>query len=169
MGLKNKKKKPRDSAQKDADTRRPPYFRSRISAGSKLLPRDRVDAIVERARLRAIVAQACTEPSLPATGVTMLRLEAGDALDDQSFRATMPPYVFGETIACVIDAPHASGAAVGVEVSHGGLSNLIVGQVAAFELRPGDRVLQYASIGSGTSVSEIFTALASGAPERDRL
>jgi hypothetical protein len=79
MGLKNKKKKPSDSAHKDGDRGRSPYFRSRVSHGSKLLPaidgRSRA-ARVFRDTYHSMVAHCGGEDELPETMRLMCRRAA---------------------------------------------------------------------------------------------
>jgi hypothetical protein len=79
MGLKNKRKKPRDSAQKDAGTHRSPYFRSRVSHGSKLLPAidGRSSAMrVFRDTYHAMLSHCGGEDDVPETMRLMCRRAA---------------------------------------------------------------------------------------------
>ncbi|OON70559.1 non-ribosomal peptide synthetase [Hymenobacter sp. CRA2] len=67
-----------------------------------------------------------------------------------------------EHLAYVIYTSGSTGMPKGVMIEHAGIANTIQAQCAAFDIRPGERGLQFASSSFDASVSEIFIILAAG-------
>ncbi len=128
-------------------------------------PRDRLRFMIEDARLHLLLAEDGLRPDL-ADGVPVVGLSAllnaeveGDADDPAGAAVRVEP----EQAAYCIYTSGSTGTPKGVLVEHRGIPNLATEQIALFAVAPGDRVLQFAPLSFDASVSEIFTALLSGA------
>ncbi len=98
-------------------------------------------------------------PGLSAPlGIVLLDRVAGLSGD-----AFLAPEVDPENLAYVIYTSGSTGAPKGVELRHGGLSNVVSWNRGYYGLGPGERVSMVASPGFDGSVWEIWPALASGA------
>ncbi|WP_203737940.1 non-ribosomal peptide synthetase, partial [Actinoplanes italicus] len=123
---------------------------------------------------RAGCAYLPLDPDLPAERIAYMRAD-GDArividravLDDPRVRAARsgPPAVRvrGDQLAYLIYTSGSTGRPKAVQVTHGGLANLITGHRAVFGIGPETVRLQFASAGFDVAVAEAAVALASGA------
>jgi len=68
-----------------------------------------------------------------------------------------------DDLAYVIFTSGSTGLPKGVEIPHGALTNLCIQMAKEYEIRGGDRVLQFASLNFDVAVEEIFPTLAAGA------
>jgi amino acid adenylation domain-containing protein len=102
-------------------------------------------------------------PWLAPAGGQVLALDA--AADQLAALPDTDPQVAlsGDHLAYVIYTSGSTGRPKGVLVPHRGLTNLVLGQTAAFGISAADRILQFASFSFDAAVSETFMALAIGA------
>lgn len=125
------------------------------------LPPARAARMAEEAGVRRIVARAGAAPpeAVPGTRIPV-------DLDGPSGAPPITEPLPARAAAYVIFTSGSTGRPKGVVAEHGGVCNLAQAQIAAFGLGPGSVVLHYASFGFDASVSEVFTALLSGATLR---
>ena len=122
-------------------------------------PRERLGYMVERARASLLLGKRASAEQLPK-GPRFVALE-----DAQSSRVRRSPGGSRSTsanLAYMIFTSGSTGHPKGIELTHGGLCNLVDAQIEGFALTPESRVLQFASLGFDASVSEIFTTLSVG-------
>lgn len=123
-----------------------------LAAGAAYLP---VDSAQPPDRVAAVLADAC--PALVLTAGELRALEAATA---------SPAPVAEPDPACAAYVIHTSGSTgkpKGVVVPHAGIVHLVAAQRERFDVRPGARVLQYASVGFDVAVADLCMALLTGA------
>jgi amino acid adenylation domain-containing protein len=124
-------------------------------------PVERVRAIIEASQPELVlVHQSLGEwrPLLESKRMTLPALATAGAA---ASRASAPSLHL-ENAAYVVFTSGSTGRPKGVVVQHSGLLTMIEGQIAAFGVTRGSRVLQFASFSFDASVSEIFTTLCAG-------
>ncbi|HSF39926.1 MAG TPA: non-ribosomal peptide synthase/polyketide synthase, partial [Thermoanaerobaculia bacterium] len=140
-----------------------------LKAGGAYLPLDpevpaeRLASMLEDSGAGVLVAEDHLLPGLSGFPGRVVAL-AGDRERIGRESGEAPPSRVGpESLAYVIYTSGSTGRPKGVLLVHRGLLNLVAAQIPLFGLGYGRRALQVASFGFDASVSEIFTALLSGA------
>ncbi|MBF9135144.1 amino acid adenylation domain-containing protein, partial [Plantactinospora sp. S1510] len=128
-------------------------------------PAQRIGLMLADSRAIVVLGVADVLDELPASGVLSV------ALDDPMVRAQLAagpaqaPEVTptADALAYVIYTSGSTGTPKGVAVTHGGAVNLAVAQQLGVGVGPGDRVLQFASVGFDAATWEVLMASCSGA------
>ena len=126
-------------------------------------PAERIMSLLEDARPTVLlVGREATAPLLRFKGeIVAVDLASGwmTAMPDVDPKRIARP----DALAYVVYTSGSSGRPKGVMIEHGSLANYVVAAGVQFQLAPGDRVLQFASIGFDTAAEEIFPCLTRGA------
>ncbi|NUW36735.1 amino acid adenylation domain-containing protein [Nonomuraea sp. SMC257] len=126
-----------------------------------------VEAVVAMlAAWRAGAAYLPLDPAHPPARLDRLAAEAGVRATVTGTLAVLPgvPAPREEPgLAYVLHTSGSTGAPKGVAVEHAGLAARVRWMREAYELRPGDQVVQLAPLGSDTHAEELYPALAAGA------
>ena len=138
-----------------------------LEAGVAYLPLDpahppeRLAAALADAGAGRVLTRSRLAGRLPASVRLVLLDEPSEESTEES---TEPlPEVEPEDLAYVIYTSGSTGRPKGVAVSHRSLAAFVADAREAYELGPGDRILQFVSPAFDASVEEIFPALTSGA------
>ncbi|WP_171074144.1 non-ribosomal peptide synthetase [Nonomuraea basaltis] len=128
-----------------------------------LNPPERVAAAFADAGVGAVLSERGLAGKVPDTGVPVILLDA-DRATILRRPTTAPAQSAGpDDAAYVIYTSGSTGAPKGVEVPHLALANYTLHAAELYGIGPGDRVLQFASIGFDASAEEIYPCLTRGA------
>ena len=126
-------------------------------------PRERLAFMAGDSAAVVVLSSADLVARLPKGQARIVRIDAdaGDWADrppTPPLRSTRP-----EHLAYLIYTSGSTGRPKGVMLTHRGLVNHHLAVVALYRLAPGDRVLQFCSIGFDASIEEMFPTWAAGA------
>ncbi len=124
-------------------------------------PRERTRFIVEDARLALVLTQAKLRDRLSGSELRIVVADSKHLPDPPADAA--PVTVHPASLAYVIYTSGSTGQPKGAMIEHHSLSAFARAYIRAYDVGPGDRVLQFASPCFDTSVAEIFMALCAGA------
>jgi amino acid adenylation domain-containing protein len=126
-------------------------------------PRDRIGFMIEDAALRLVLTQRSLVEALPQTTATIICLDedrqtlANLSIDNPSAS------VAATNLAYAIYTSGSTGKPKGVMIEHRQIVNFTRVAANAYEIKEGDRVLQFASLSFDLSAEEIYPALSQGA------
>ncbi|MFP2934550.1 non-ribosomal peptide synthetase, partial [Pyxidicoccus sp. 3LG] len=124
-------------------------------------PRERLDFMLRDSGAPVLLTHSHLRDALPAFSGEVLEL---DTTELSRHPATAPTRVAtADHLAYVIYTSGSTGRPKGVMVAHRGVPNLARHMAEAMGLRPGHRVLQFASLSFDASVHEVMTTLLHGA------
>ncbi|WP_241483670.1 non-ribosomal peptide synthetase [Rhodococcoides fascians] len=127
-------------------------------SGAGYLP---IDTTLPAHRIREILTDAAPHTGIAVAGTETARphwLTVGED-EDETFQPRPVPV---DSTAYVIYTSGSTGTPKGVRVTHRGIADLVESQRALFDVTPGSRVLQFASLGFDASVFELLLAFGSG-------
>ncbi|HJY05831.1 MAG TPA: AMP-binding protein, partial [Bryobacteraceae bacterium] len=136
-------------------------------------PAERLSFMLEDAQPRVLIAQASLAKALPSSTAHCVLIDSERSTIERSSAEQVSDRGDAKNLAYVIYTSGSTGWPKGVMVQHGGLCNVASAQIRVFDIRPSDRVLQFASLSFDASIFEIIMALCSGASlwlaEREQL
>ncbi len=140
-----------------------------LKAGGAYLPLDpespdqRLVGVLQDAGAPVLLTRERMRERLPEYGRQMICLDAdGSFVAREDERNPLPRATPGNAV-YVIYTSGSTGGPKGVVVTHRSLVNLVTAAARTYELKPGDRVLQFTSCTFDPSAEEIFTCLVQGA------
>ena len=126
-------------------------------------PVERLDFMIQDSQVPVLLTQAALTDVLPQTKATVLRLDTDWACIGQESRINPPVRSTGASLAYMIYTSGSTGKPKGVLITQAALVNHNLACLRAYDLRAGDRVLQFTSLSFDISVEEIFPTWACGA------
>src|SRR5262245_5842670 len=126
-------------------------------------PRERLNFMLADAAAAVLLTQSGLRERLEAPGVRRLELDGEAAAIAAHPKSAPAGTVAPHNLAYVIYTSGSTGTPKGVAVTHHGIPNLAAAQIDRFAITSQSRVLQFASPSFDAAVSEIATALVSGA------
>src|SRR6185503_16606328 len=126
------------------------------------LPMERVAHLLDDSQAPVVVVESRTAGALPTTWSRVVHLdEEADAIAEAP-RSEADGALDPADLAYLIYTSGSTGQPKPVAVSHEALCNMALDQIEVFGIRPGMRVLPFASCGFDASVSELCMALLGG-------
>jgi len=126
-------------------------------------PAERLSFMIEDAGLTLLLTQESLAENLPATWTRMIFLDTHWQQIAEYGEHRISSLLRAGNLAYVIYTSGSTGRPKGVMISHESLTNLALAQVAAFDIGPESRVLQFASFSFDASVWEFSMSVLSGA------
>lgn len=126
-------------------------------------PTERLSSMLEDSGILILVSEDGMTRNLPATPSRVVSLTAESGVIAKAGEQNLLSGACSDNLAYVIYTSGSTGRPKGVLIHHRGVCNLALAQVDGFEIDADSRLLQFASLSFDASVSEVFTALITGA------
>jgi surfactin family lipopeptide synthetase C len=126
-------------------------------------PKDRLAFMLDDSRALVLLTQQHLFDALPENKARTLCIDRDWELIKSESTENPNNIATARNLAYVIYTSGSTGRPKGVLIEHRGVNNLVAAQVRGFNICQSSRVLQFASFSFDASVSEMFTALLSGA------
>ncbi|WPB73717.1 non-ribosomal peptide synthase/polyketide synthase [Archangium violaceum] len=127
------------------------------------LPAERLASMLDEASPTVVLTQESFAARLPGGAWRVVCLDPGAEELSRHPESTPGVRLEGANGAYIIFTSGSTGRPKGVLVEHRGVTNTLRRSIQDYGLRPGQRMLQWASMGFDVSVQEILSALGSGA------
>ncbi|QUQ65089.1 non-ribosomal peptide synthetase [Kutzneria sp. CA-103260] len=125
-------------------------------------PKERISLMFGDADPVLVVTRRALADRLPAGTVPMITMDTAGLLDQHPVRSLARPQCTDHP-AYVIFTSGSTGRPKGVVVTHAGLASFAAAEMDRYEVRPGDRVLQFSSPSFDASILELCMSLPAGA------
>lgn len=126
-------------------------------------PSQRLAFQLKDARAGVLVTTESIRRSKSLAAEYVIQMERNAAAGITGPSEPIPTEIRQEDLAYLIYTSGSTGQPKGVEITHGGLSNLVAWHIAAFQVTQSDRASHLASVGFDAAVWELWPYLAAGA------
>ena len=124
-------------------------------------PADRLAFMLQDAQAPVLITKPCLAERLPAGPCTVVDIRAPEIAGQPDYTPRVE--IVPDDVAYVIYTSGSTGQPKGVEITHGGLANLVAWHRQTFSVIPGDRASHLAGLGFDAAVWELWPYLATGA------
>jgi amino acid adenylation domain-containing protein len=126
-------------------------------------PSERIAFMIEDAGLSLLLTQDRLLKDMSPSKARIIRVDSEAEIIARESEQSPTIEITPRNLAYIIYTSGSTGNPKGVAVEHRSLVNFVEAAVAAYEIKPGDRVLQFASLSFDLSAEEIYPALICGA------
>ena len=123
------------------------------------LPDERMRYLIEESEVRLVLSDDRTGPRIESMGAVVMSSNQGMADDEGELEDPARE----RDLAYLIYTSGSTGRPKGVQIERGSMANFVRSAAEFLAIEPGDRVLQFCSIGFDVSIMEIFPTLIRGA------